>query len=921
MAKKDKPARTEVKELPCSQTIDGVVWLKGRGQLPADTVIVGDRPSRDDLFGNDVFQGAPYRLLFSTLHRHGFGDLGCYYTNAVKYLTIGGKAINAGDLKACRAVLEHEFSLAQPMLIVCLGAQALAAVMGKGYTLRDYRGMVLQHPTMPGVRVVGTFHPAYILRSPEMTPFFDLDLKNIADIRAGKYVPYGPTDYQVVRTADQLDAAVDMLLKEPVVPLSLDCEWHGKTWMHADRYVRTVQFMTAPDQKFCVVFRGVGGVAGMDDEARAWGALKRLFEDPRTNIFGHNVISDGEWLMSYGIDIRPRVVYDTMLAEHLINETGPFGLEALTLRYTDMGRYDTDVQLWKKQHRDLVDEGYGFIPEELLIPYGICDVEAPWRIIGQQAAALAPFKVPNGPYPSLWDIELQTQTTIYELERNGILIDPERMKMLIDAYVGKLAEQEALLKNMAAQQGMQDFNINSVDQVKELMFERLGLQPVKTTKGKAWSQYLRHQSKEHQAIQNPSTDKNTLELLEEAHPLIKQILRVRRLNTVVKTFLSGDDEEEGEETTDQPKVNDANPMDSGGGIPSKIWPDGRIHTHFSQLSKTGRFKHSKPNSANWSKKAEGYMEAIFGGKDKVPPPLRTIAIPPPGHVIIEGDFKQAELFVLAWLSGDTTMWKALNTPGLDLHDKTAVDAFGLTVAHNGMRVTEEDFIAIAAIDVKSYEALVSQCVYTDQHGKQLSRSLMKETIRISAKNLNFGIPYGRGAEAIARQVKGETGSSVPLSELEIEIQAMMDAWKTSTYPRAWDYMMQCAAAVLNPGYLVTPWGRVRHFPKTKDEYLISSLQREAQNFTIQGTVSDTCSIAMLRMREYRARHGLNFRLINQVHDAIMVEVPEAEIDKTVEMFHATMGTIDIESPGKQPLRLGVDVDVLNRWGEKRKKVA
>ena len=147
---------------------------------------------------------------------------------------------------------------------------------------------------------------------------------------------------------------------------------------------------------------------------------------------------------------------------------------------------------------------------------------------------------------------------------------------------------------------------------------------------------------------------------------------------------------------------------------------------------------------------------------------------------------------------------------------------------------------------------------------------------------------------------------------------MMTAWKTVTYASAWGYMESCAAAVIEPGYLVNPWGRMRRFAPSKKRDVVASMQREAQNFPIQSTVADTCSLAMQRMVEYRAQHNLHFRLVNQIHDAIMLEVPENEVEQTKTMFVDTMGSIRIPISGREPLQLAVDIEVLTRWGEKVK---
>lgn len=181
------------------------------------------------------------------------------------------------------------------------------------------------------------------------------------------------------------------------------------------------------------------------------------------------------------------------------------------------------------------------------------------------------------------------------------------------------------------------------------------------------------------------------------------------------------------------------------------------------------------------------------------------------------------------------------------------------------------------------------------------------------------IPYGRGPGSIARQVKGETGTDQPLSELEAEIAQMMDTWKHHTFPQAWQYMEECAGAVTEAGMLRNPWGRTRHFTPSKHRGNMGGLEREAQNFNIQSSIADTCLIAAWVIKRYRKEHNLHFRFVNQIHDAIMIEAPEDEVDATKKMFQETMGNIDIPIPNRKPLRLGIDIDVMTRWGEKVKE--
>ena len=939
MAKTTKPAGPEW--LDDVATIDGDKWLMGYGDMPAKYMFILDRPSPEDARSNRILSSNAGSKLQRILNNIGFNVSEAYFTNAVKYLPPGNRAVNAGDLKKCKPMLQEEIARCKPEVIVCMGANPLKAICGNKSKLTDVRGTFIEHPTDENIEIFALNSPGYIMRNPDMEVEFTREIEKLADHQGGKAEQFDTTDSIMIRTVDELRALQEFIYSDieqnGSALLCIDCEWNGVTYMDPERYIRTVQIgwkvgagavieffdegetrfydEDIPEEKIKrgdeIPWRPEFKRPIMDDHKEAWNILREIFTHPKVMLLGHNVIADGQWLMSYGIDIRKNVVYDTMLAEHTINETGPFGLTECTLRYTKLGRYDMALHNWVNAHKAACIHGYGPVPASILNSYGATDVDAPLRIMQAQIPLLKEFMEPRAGYPSLWDSVMYTQRVLYELEMTGMAVDKPRLDSMAELYHARLTELEGRLKTLAAAPdvGFADFNYRSTPQVQSLLFDEryLNLKPIKTTKGRPWQDMTAQPGKQQDAVAKPSTDKNTLDILQDHHPIAKLLGQVRKLDTAYKVFLKTDPEAD-ESTT-------------GGGIGSKIWPDGRMHAHFSQLAETGRFRHSKPNVANWPKRAEGDMAEIFGGKDKVPPLIRTIVVPSDGFYLMEADFCQAELFVLASLSGDETMRGALSTPGKDLHDMTAISAFQLQVLQPDGKTPQDEaeLLQLAADDPEAFEAYQKQLFYLDQRGKVLTRAEFKSGIRVSAKNLNFGIPYGRGALDIARQVKGETGVDTDIDKLQSEIAQMMEAWKTVTYPDAWRYMEDCGRRVTDPGYIVNPWGRKRRFPQKVDPKLLPGMQRQAQNFPIQSTVADTCMIAMQLMDEYRARTGLRFRMVNQIHDAMIVEVPKDEVEETKQMFKDTMGSIDIPIENSdKPLRLDIDIDLMTRWGEKHK---
>jgi len=881
-------------------------------------MFVGQNPARDELRMQAPFIGPASQLLLGEVKKLGLSNYTTHFTYAVKYGTKDFGTPKVSDIRACQKALYDEIYMVQPDVIVPLGASALRAVAGSKYKISAYRGAAFELDYLPGIKVVPTWHPSYIMRNVEHLDAFREDLANALTVLGGGVLKSGEVgEYDLITNPMELQEfllkLVDADKDQPFIRIAVDCEWHGSEALRNDGYLRLIQMTGAGG--------ALTGVIRLYPEGSPDRPVEPMIHYPdcisvtdtvdilnqflgamgsRVGIVGHNVKADGMWLLHYGVDIRPHVFYDTMLAEHLISNLGPFGLSELTLKYTDMGRYDLPVIDFTREHPELIEGGYGFIPDDLLLPYAAGDTMATFRVMEAQKEAIQRCLVPRGlqgQYPSLLAATVRLGSHLYELERTGIPIDLVRLEELTAAYNNKHRQLVSQMQAMAAEMGWLEFNPGSTLQVRNLLFNTkehngLGLTPVKSTgkRSKSW-EWVMSQSPAKQAEYNASTDKATLELLEEYHPMVRHLLNIRRVDVICKNFLR---------------------EDKTGGIPGNIYADGRIHPGFGQLTDTGRLNSRNPNVQNWPKASEGYIAEIFSGEE-APKSLRSIILETlPGWVIIEADFKQAELFVLGGMADDLVMLSALNTPGKDLHDITAVDSFGLQVfMPDGSAVDDNAMLALAATDMDAFVKLQKSLVYVDPKGKRMTRDEFKSTIRVSAKAINFGIPYGRGAGAIAMQVNATTGLGVTKEEIQIGL----DGWK-STYKVAWACMVRYQTDANTLGYVESPWGRRRHFRKATNRAEEGANAREAANFPIQSTVADTMAIAADRLSNIRQREGLSFRLFNQVHDAFLFALPEGEVEATTKAIHEGMGGIDIPMPSGKPLRLEIDVDVFTRWGEK-----
>jgi DNA polymerase-1 len=259
------------------------------------------------------------------------------------------------------------------------------------------------------------------------------------------------------------------------------------------------------------------------------------------------------------------------------------------------------------------------------------------------------------------------------------------------------------------------------------------------------------------------------------------------------------------------------------------------------------------------------------------------------------------------------MMDLLSTPGKDMHDTTTINSFHVTtLMPGGSPYNEQQALEIAARDEDEFDKFQSQLIYVDPRGKRMSRSEFKSTLRVSGKSVNFGILYGRGAKAIANQINAETGLGVTSDE----IQQGIDGWHR-TYENASAFFARCHQQALDIGWVANIWGRRRYFGRPENEGQKGNIMREAANHPIQGTVGDTMSLAIDRVANERNRRGLRMQIINQVHDALLFEVPEDNVDECVEVIRWGMSDIDLPMPAG-PLRLEVDVDFYKRWGEKVK---
>ena len=399
----------------------------------------------------------------------------------------------------------------------------------------------------------------------------------------------------------------------------------------------------------------------------------------------------------------------------------------------------------------------------------------------------------------LQDIELPLARVLADMERIGMPVDKDGL----EAFGTLLkAELDKTLASIYEAVGY-TFNLNSPKQLAEALFDRMGLPPRKKTK----SGY--------------STDAETLESLRSYSPVVEDILQYRTYQKLNSTYVEG--------------------------LLKVIGPDGRMHSTFNQTeARTGRLSSSEPNLQNIP------IRTKLGSR------LRQFFIAGPGCKLVDADYSQIELRILAHISGDETMKNAFLT-GQDIHRSTAAKIYGLPL------------------------------------------EMVTPQLRSSAKAVNFGIVYGIGAFSLARDI------GVTVKEADDFIKNYL-----ATFPGVKEYMDSTIAAGRENGYVTTLFGRRRALPElTSKNFNLRSLgERMAMNTPIQGTAADVIKLAMVRVWRRLRDEGLAARLILQVHDELIVEAPAAEVRQVSRILKEEMeGAVNFTVP------LTADVSSGDTWLE------
>lgn len=399
----------------------------------------------------------------------------------------------------------------------------------------------------------------------------------------------------------------------------------------------------------------------------------------------------------------------------------------------------------------------------------------------------------------LKNIEIPLAEVLADMENQGIAVSPED----ISKYSEILNREIDTLRDKIYIQAGEEFNINSPKQLGVILFEKMQIPCKKKTKT------------------GYSTSAEVLEELSEEYPVVADILEYRTYSKLKSTYCDG--------------------------LLNAVDKDGRVRCTFNQTeTRTGRLSSTEPNLQNIPVRTKAGRE------------FRKFFIAEKGNVIVDADYSQIELRVLAALSQDKNMTEAFNS-NVDIHSVTASKVFGVDLSD----VTSE--------------------------------------LRSKAKAVNFGIVYGIGAFSLAKNIKSSR------QEADAFIKSYL-----SLYSSVKKYMDECIVSAKEKGFSETIFKRRRYLPElNSSNHMMKAFgERVARNMPIQGTAADIIKIAMINVYRRLKKDFPDSRLIMQVHDELMIETPEKDAEVICELIKAEM-----ENAVKLSVCMSVDAHYGRSWYE------
>lgn len=534
-------------------------------------------------------------------------------------------------------------------------------------------------------------------------------------------------------------------------------------------------------------------------------AFKSLFESDSIEWIFHNGQFDTSFLVREGFNIR--ISHDTMLAAYVLDETkGTHGLKYLAATELGSNEWVDDIRGWLSK-----DASFQVIPRTNIVKYLAKDADSTFQL----HPILQNRIDTDRKLRRVYDTILVPGANLFrEVEMHGFWLDTAASNKLRDELKDKITAVKLELIKMAREISggrMRDYNPSSVPQTRRILYGYLRLEPIE----------------EERRYFGGTTRRDDLERL-ESHPFVDTLLAYRKMTKTDGTYIRG--------------------------VPAKVGSDNRLHTKFKLIGTvTGRPSSEEPNMMNIPK----YDDEKPGPYDVN---VKLMFGAPKGRTLIELDYSQAELRLLAALSGDEGLIE-IYREGRDLHSEVAAKMFGP--------------------DFTDFE-------------------------RRAAKTINFGVVYGLTAAGVAKRLKIS----------EADAQKHIDTW-FAAMPRAQRYLEWCASHPMRGKPLRSPTGRLRRWGLV-DESTIYKLRNQAKNAPIQVGASDFTLISATTVQP-RLREEWDASVVNYIYDALVIEAPNdpVTIDEVARYVSGVMSDTPTRYVG-DTVPFTVDVKVGRNWGQLEK---
>lgn len=526
-------------------------------------------------------------------------------------------------------------------------------------------------------------------------------------------------------------------------------------------------------------------------------ALTPAMTKPNTGKLAHNAKYDYIVLARHGLTVTP-LTFDTMLAEFIVDPSSRnLGLKNLSeFRLGDQMTHIEELIGKGKKQVSMAE-----IAVEPVANYAAADAETTLRLMPIEEKEL---KRVNG-QKILDEIDMPLTPVLAEMEMTGALIDTKFFGQMSNELANRLGEIE---KEIYAHAG-KTFNINSPQQLSDVLFNHLRLEPPDKGRKTTTGFY--------------STSADVLDSMRGQHQVMDFILEHRELSKLKSTYVDA--------------------------LPAAINPNtGRVHTSYSQIGAvTGRLSSNNPNLQNIPIRTETGRR------------VRNGFIADKGNLLLSVDYSQIELRIVAHMAQDEAMLAAFRA-GEDIHATTAAAVYDIPLENVG------------------------------------------KDMRRHAKAINFGLIYGMSAFGLTRS------TDLTLAEAEEFVKAYF-----RKFPGIKKYLDGIRRQATEIGYVETLLGRRRYFPvlQTRTNVQIKNREeREAINAPIQGTAADIMKIAMIKIPPALKQSGLSAKMLLQVHDELVLEVPKNEISETADVVRETMANAyPMSIPLETEARAGLN------WGE------